>query len=124
MSNLGKYQWITSTSKKVGGPVNLLLLVGIAGAVIGKLGEIGLKKGIRAIKLHLTSQNDADNSTKRIYSVTANGESSEGVKFVIGDQYIALDQDDDSVLIEKIGDDNNPYFVSAGFLRSISNYLE
>lgn len=124
MSNLGAYQWITSASKKVGGPVNLLLLVGVAGAVIGKLGEIGVKKGMAAIKPHLTSKNKADDSTEKIYSVTADGENNEGVKFVVGNQYRVLERDDDSVLIEKIGDGNNPYFVSAVFLRGISNYQE
>ena len=44
MSNLGAYQWITTVSKKVGGPINLLLLTGAAGAAAGitvyKCGEI------------------------------------------------------------------------------------
>ena len=124
MSNLGAYQWITSASKKVGGPVNLLLLVGAAGAVIGKLGEIGVKKGVEAIKSHLTSKKKADNSTERIYSVTADGKNNEGVSFVVGDHYRRLVRDNDSVLIEKIGDNNNPYVVSADFLKTISNFQE
>ena len=124
MNNLGAYQWITSTSKKVGGPVNLLLLTGAAGAVIGKLGEIGLKKGVTAIKSHLISKKRYDDPTERIYSVTYNGESNEGVSFVVGDYYRILERDKDSVLIEKIGDNNNPYFVSADFLRTVSKFQE
>ena len=124
MSNLGAYQWITSASKKVGGPVNLLLLTGATGAVIGKLCEIGLKKGVAAINARILSKYKSDDPMEKIYSVTATGENKEGVIFVVGDQYKVLERDNDSVLIEKIDDVNNPYFVSVDFLRTVSNYQE
>lgn len=38
--------------------------------------------------------------------------------------YRILERDKDSVLIEKIGDNNNPYFVSADFLRTVSKFQE
>ena len=40
----------------------------------------------------------------------------------VGDAYRILESDGESVLIEKIGDTNNPYFVSADFLRSVSDF--
>ena len=33
-----------------------------------------------------------------------------------------LETDKDAILIEKIDDDNNPYFVSEELLTNISNY--
>lgn len=58
----------------------------------------------------------------KVYSVTAEGISNEGLAFKIGDQFRVLETDKDAVLIEKIDDDNNPYFVSEELLTNISNY--
>lgn len=48
--------------------------------------------------------------------------SNEGLQFVVGEQLRVLEIAGDVVLIEKIGDTDNPYFVSADLLRSISDY--
>lgn len=126
MSNLGAYQWITSASKKVGGPINLLLLTGTAGATAGialyKACEIGVKKCAKAIKSHQATTDRNSESQYIHYSVQKPGVSNEGIEFPVGSQYRVLETDGDSVLIEKIGDQNNPYFVSAEFLSSISDY--
>ena len=126
MSNLGAYQWITSASKKVGGPINLLILTGTAGATAGiaiyKACEIGVKKCVKAIKSHQTTTDKNSESQHILYSVIKPGVSNEGIEFSVGCQYRVLETDEDSVLIEKIGDQNNPYFVSAEFLSSISEY--
>lgn len=39
MSNLGWYQWITTASKKVGGPLNLLAIIGGSCLAVG--GTVG-----------------------------------------------------------------------------------
>ena len=122
MSNLGAYQWITSASKKVGGPINLLLLSGATGAAIYKACEIGVKKCVKAIKSHQTTTDMNSESQHKLYSVIQPGVSNEGIEFSVGSQYRVLETDGGSVLIEKIGDQNNPYFVSAEFLSSISEY--
>ena len=57
-----------------------------------------------------------------VYSVTAEGVSNDGLKFKIGDKIRVLETDKDAILIEKIGEDNNPYFVSEEMLKNISNY--
>lgn len=44
MSNLGGYQQLTTVAKRVGGPINLVVIVLVSGAVILKGGEIALKK--------------------------------------------------------------------------------
>lgn len=125
MSNLGAYQWITSTSKKVGGPINLLLLTGATGAITGtiayKLSEVGIKKFINSRQSKKSKQLI---SNGQVYSVTSLGTSNEGLNFPIGSQYKVLEVDGDSVLIEKIDDDNNPYFVSKEFLCTISDFKE
>lgn len=126
MSNLGAYQWITSASKKVGGPINLLLLTGAAGATAGiaiyKVCEAGMKKCVKTIQSHQSTADKDWKSRHNLHSVIKPGISNEGIEFFVGSQYRVLETDGDSVLIEKIGDDNNPYFVSAEFLQTISNY--
>lgn len=116
MSNLGLYQWMTTTAKKVGGPKNFLLITAGCGAAIYKVGEEILKKTRRKIKT-LKNQKDI-----LVYDVLSYGISNEGLIFNINDQYKVLEKDGESVLIEKIGDLNNPYFVSAELLSKISDY--
>ena len=45
MSNLGGYQWMTETAKKVGGPVSFVLLISSSGAVLYKGAEVLFKQG-------------------------------------------------------------------------------
>ena len=122
MSNLGAYQWVTSTSKKVGGPINLLLLVGVAGASVYKLVEIGVKKCIQAFKAHQASPTEYWEDNEKIYSVTSPGISNEGVEFPVGTKFKVWETTNNSALIEVEDDENNPYFVSIEFLCSISDF--
>ena len=48
--------------------------------------------------------------------------SNENLVFKLGDKFKVLEFDGDAVLIEKIGDSNNPYVASSEFLGKISNY--
>lgn len=123
MSNLGAYQWMTTAAKKVGGPGNLLLLAGTAGAVLYKGGETVVKQCIKTVKVN-KSIKSATEAKGDLYKVTSTGISNEGLEFAVGDQFRVLEADGDSVLIEKIGNENNPYFVSAELLRKISDYKE
>ena len=120
VSNLGAYQWMTTIAKKVGGPVNLLFLTGVAGAGVYKVGEVTVKKVIKTVKWNRTNKHkDLDS---RVYTVSLPGKSNAGVAFTEGNQFRVLEIDGDAVLIEKIQDKKNPYFVSAELLRSISDY--
>lgn len=123
MSNLGAYQWMTTASKKVGGPINFLLLVATTGATIYKGGEIVVRKCIRTIKSHKKA-NIAIESKDNLYKVNIACKSNAGLEFEIGEQFRILVADGDSMLIEKIGDRNNPYFVPVKLLREISDYTE
>ena len=121
MSNLGAYQWMTSTAKTVGGPVDFLILVGAVGAVIYKGSEITVKGCMKTIKTRKATKPTLG-AKEKLYSVTSSGKSNEGLEFVIGDQFRVLEADGNSVLVEKIGDGNNPYFVSSELLYTISDY--
>lgn len=118
MSNLGLYQTMTTLSKKVGGPANFILIVLGLGYGIGRATEAGIKKAVKAIKA-----NSNDNRSAAIYyHILTAGESNDGLVFSVGDTFQVLERDKDAVLIKKLGDGDNPYFVSAELLCSISDY--
>lgn len=117
MSNLGWYQVMTTAAKKVGGPKNLFLLTLGAGGAIYKCGEVIVKKAYRTVK-SLTDKAEMS----QVYKVIADGKDGKNLMLNVGDTYRVLESDGESVLIEKIGDSNNPYFVSADFLRSVSDF--
>lgn len=117
MSNLGWYQRITTASKKVGGPLNFLAIIGggclVAGGLVGSV----LTSKFRDIK------DKKEPKTLGSYSVIKDVENKK-IKLIlkIGDQITVLAVDGDSILIIKNGDMNNSYFVSADFLMKCSNY--
>ncbi len=115
MSNLGAYQIMTTLAKKVGGPVKLLALTMASGYAVGKVTETTAK----AIKNRLPLNKK---EPPKIYVVTSAGKDDKGLELNIGDRYRVLEADGEAILIEKINDLNNPYFVSAQFLRTISDF--
>lgn len=121
MSNLGWYQILTSMAKKVGGPKKLISLFIGGGFLAGGsavAGSLAIKKTVTA-KINKKRQAKEANI---IYTVSIEGKSNEGLLFKVGDKFKVLETDRDAGLIEKLGDENNPYFVSLKFLESISDY--
>lgn len=121
MSNLGGYQVMTTLAKKVGGPRQLGGLILGSGVLLGGsivAGGIAIKKKI-AKELDIKKRT-ADAAV--VYTVKKEGRSNEGLLFAMGDKYKVLETDGDACLIEKLQDNNNPYFVSGKFLSSISDY--
>lgn len=118
MSNLGTYQWITTTSKKMGGPVPFLCLTAVGGYALIRVIEAGGKKVIKLIKA--SSQNRI--SAAPCFVVQTDATSNEGVMFKSGDKLRVLESDGESILIDRINDTQSPYFVSADFLSSITEY--
>lgn len=121
MGNLGWYQVMTTLAKKVGGPLKLAGIICGGGAVVGG----GAVAGCLAIKNKVSKEfekkkKEADSAI--VYEVVNNGKSNEGLEFVKGDKVKVLEVDGDAAMIEKIGNENNPYFVAASFLESISDY--
>ena len=121
MGNLGWYQIVTTWSKKVGGPLKLLAIVFGGGTLFGGGTTLGIQKIKKAILKNLEEKRRSEESAV-IYTVKCDGQSNEGLRFKEGEQFKVLETDGDAGLIEKIGDSNNPYFVSLKFLHSISNY--
>lgn len=119
MSNLGLYQTMTTWSKKMGGPLQLLGVVAIGGYVVLRTVEAGGKTILKKVKKSLSLKDKVIVGT---YVVNKIGKSNEGLQLEIGDQFHVLEIAGTSVLIEKIEDLNNPYFVSVDLLQSISDF--
>lgn len=121
MGNLGMYQAVTIAMKKCGGPRKFLGLVIGGSAIVGG----AITKGVEGVVEHFAkkaTERKLEAQSVVIYLVHTEGVSNEGLKFSVGDQVRVLAVDGDAALIEKIGDANNPYFVSAKYLASISDY--
>lgn len=118
MSNLGLYQAMTTAAKKVGGPKNLIMLIAAGGYGVFRLGEAGVK-GVFKVGKRLYNERKCSVS---IYTVKKAAVDKQGLKFNIGDQFRVLESDGNAVLLELIGHDSNPLFVSGSFLQSISEY--
>lgn len=117
MGNLGAYQAMTSIAKKVGGPKVLVVFTAVGGYLILRPAEAGLTKIVRTVKL----RSEPCATRGQLFRATGEGVDG-GVKLSVGDEYRVLECDGDAILIEVLGDTNNPYFVSATFLRSISDF--
>lgn len=121
MSNLGLYQTMTSIAKKVGGSIQLLTIVAGGGVLIcgsAVAGGNAIKKKITA---KMIKKKQAEKAAI-VYTVNTEGKSNEGLLFKAGEKFRVLETNGKAGLIEKIGDDNNPYFVSLKFLETISDY--
>lgn len=121
MGNLGLYQTMTTLAKKLGGPIQLAATVAVGGYLILRTAEAGVKLGINKAK-SIKTKPKSDLENEEYYIVNSQGISNEGVKFNIGDKFRVLETDKDAVLIEIVGNENNPYFASSDFLKSISDY--
>jgi len=120
MSNLGLYQWITTASKKVGGPDKLLIMVAGGGYAVLRCVESAGKFGIKMIKKHIVQR--GSHIDVRSYTVHTGKQYMDMVTFEVGDTIRVLDSDKDVVLVEKVEDDNNPYFLPVQFLKEITDY--
>ena len=117
MSNLGWYQWMTTTAKKAGGPVPFMLGIAGLGYIAIRPLEAGAKKAYRTISKRIKTSSNKDESP--VLTVLECGSSGSEVQFNIGDKIRVLESVDDGVLIEKIGDPNNPYVISNELLHKI-----
>lgn len=121
MGNLGWYQLLTTLAKKVGGPKQLIAIFIGGGALFGSItvaGGIAIKKKITYELIKKKQIADAS----IIYTVKCESSSKEGLRFKVGDKFKVLELDGNAGLVEIIGDNNSPYFVSLKFLCSISDY--
>ena len=126
MSNLRGYQVLTTVAKKVGGPGKLVALVtggsAVAGGIAFKSGEFVILKGKKAIAKRRDQSKKLNESTQIIYTVKQDGESNDGLIFNRGDLFKVLESDGDTILIELIGNESNPHFISKDLLEQISDF--
>lgn len=120
MSNLGKYQVMTTMAKKVGGPDALCAIVCGGGAVLGAtvVGAIWMCTELKDVFEEAKYYNQGGTA----YKVKKYGVSSDGLIFEVGDRFRVVKKYDDIVLIEIIGNLNNPHIVGDSFLKDLSNY--
>lgn len=122
MGNLGNYQLMTALAKKVGGPVALLVTTLGAGYVIGRTTEASGKRGVDALKNAIKKRNAPCELKDTVFTVRTDGTDDQGLEFKAGTEYRVLECSDDAILIELIGDDDNPHVVLHAFLATISDF--
>ncbi len=74
------------------------------------------------IKTKYSKKRFVDELSGEVYIVKSFAISDEGLQFKVNKRFKVLEADGNAVLIEKIGDMNNPYFISGDFLKEISDY--
>lgn len=122
MGNLGAYQTMTTLAKRTGGPVVLALGTAVAGWVIGRVGEAGGKAAIRAARTAIRKHDTPTAPTGQEFDVHGDGEDGKGLVPRAGDRYRVLAGDGDALLVEVLGDEDNPYFTSTQFLAAVSDF--
>ena len=115
-NNLGLYKSSVEWMKKTGGPLAFLSLVMLGGYAIIRPLEAG---GRKIISLH-KNKNQAKVFEDE-FLFTENGNYGK-LQFSKKDSFHILLMDDDMALIEKVGDNNNPYIVAVDFLKENSNF--
>jgi hypothetical protein len=118
------YQHLTTIAKKIGGPRVLLVAVAAGGALAGKASEVGVKAVVRkarSIKQTLDARAEAA-AMSRVYRVAEDADAGGGLRLQTGDELRVLARDHDAILIEVVGNANNPWYVSGDLLASISDF--
>lgn len=133
LSNLGGYQVITTLIKSVGGPENAKKLAVAAGgalfvagwathAGVQKVTPVVKEQTVRLLAKWRSRADSTDGLAGLVFTVTSAAESDQGVSFGIGDAFRVLERDTDAVLIELIGNENNPWVIPADLLAEISDF--
>ena len=126
MGNLGGYQTAVQLIKALGGPkkaVSILLPVTmVLGYGLLRPVEAGGKKAVAKVRDVQQDRRAARAEADRIFTVETDATADEEPVLRVGDQFRILQRDDDVVLVELIGDSNNPYVLSAEHLHSISDF--
>lgn len=128
IGNLGAYQIMTTWAKKVGGPVNLLLLVlgagGLGGGAAVYTGRDKIESFLNRIKqiTGLGARKGALEVQEYKYKCTSDCKISKELTLKCGDRFAVLWKDEDKALICVEGASKNPYFVSKAPLEKASDF--
>ncbi len=118
MSNLGAYQIMTTLAKKVHGPVALGAIFFVGGYAVIRTAE----GGIRTVAKKSSANKIANKYKNKTFTVTKSETDKQGLSFKSGDKFKVLETDGDAILVELLGNDNNPYFVASSFLHDVSDF--
>jgi hypothetical protein len=121
MGNLGNYQKMTEYAKNIGGPGRLLAATALTGYLVFRAAEAGVKGAGRswaARRKKVVSVWDP----QQIFAVGSEADCGAGLILHVGDEFQVLERDSESVLIEVLGNADNPHFVSAEILARVSDF--
>lgn len=118
MGNLGDYQTMTTLAKKMGGPKVFAASLVLSGVAIGS----ARTKVVAASKAVLARRGESCPTKGMHFKIVADAVDGSGAKFRAGGEYRVLECDGDAILIEIVGDQDNPYVVSSEFLATVSSY--
>lgn len=105
--------------KKLGDPGNLVAFL----ISIGVIGGLGIAAGGVAASKKIKNSSSAEiYDLNKKYTVKKSSTDKAGLALNIGDVFKVLESDGDAILIEIIGNDDNPFFVSAEWLETISDF--
>lgn len=122
MSTWWQYQMITTVSKRVGGPINLLLLTGTTTAVIARGAEAGIKSLVKKVKRRGGNNTISDESPGPTYTVKAEADFGDGLRMSVGTEFYVVSCDGEITLIGILGDTSNPHVASTEILKENTDY--
>jgi hypothetical protein len=118
MGNLGNYQRMTQLAKQIGGPLPLAGAVALGGWIVIRVAEAGFK-GARMVR---RKQAASTHEPHQIFVVGTEADCGAGLTLHVGEEFRVLERDGNVVLIEVLGNADNPYFVSAEILARVSDF--
>ena len=120
MSNLGSYQWITTTANKFGGPKKFIALIVACSAVTGVTIYKGCETIVKKIKKNVDNKK-CEKCDELVYKIIKECKSEEGVVFDINEEFIVLEVKKNTAYVVK-SNDNSVYTFDKDFMMNISNY--
>ncbi|MGC5225189.1 hypothetical protein ACPW96_21680 [Micromonospora sp. DT81.3] len=125
MGNLGGYQDITKLIKAIGGPAAAVKYAAGAASIIfiaGGAAYAGGQKAIKAIKHRIQTRAVPCIWVGQVFTVNSDAGAGAGLMLQNGDEVRILECDGDTLLVEVIGNADNPYAISGELLQSISDF--
>ena len=117
MNNLGFYKTIVVFIKRVGGPQKFIRLVScVLCSLVGASGTVGFFGG-RAFQKRKAGIDNEQQTPLRVCNTLHNEE----LTLNNGDKIRIIARDGDAIIIEKIGDTNNPYVISSDDLNRLTD---
>lgn len=113
---------ITTVSKRVGGPINLLLLTGTTTAVIARGAEAGIKSLVKKVKRRGGNSTTNNESPGTTYTVKVEADFGNGLRMPVGTEFHVVSCDGEITLIGILGDTSSPHVASTEVLKENTDY--